>query len=156
MLDLLFYTFSSIKGSIMFGILFFFISIGIILLILASGGINFRKKYTDGFLKFGKAYLVCLYIVLVYTVIMLIYVALFYLVIDPLRAENELQMAMQMMDSFSIPEEAREQAYSSMVEKFTPTRLIIQSLANSLITGALIAIFAALIARKKEKVVEVY
>lgn len=156
MIDLLFYTFSFLRGNMFMQFFMLLINIGILILILSASGRAYRKNFTNGYINYGKAYLVCLYTSIVYMIIILIYSALFYFVIDKSRAEAELQMALQMMESFSIPEEARDEVYSSMAEKFTPTRLVLQSFVSNLITTALISLIAALFVRKKEKFAEIY
>ena len=90
-------------------IITFFTSIAIFAVFYIWAGRTYRNKFGDGYLTYGRAFMICLIMAVASTLVMALYTYLFYYLFDPQRAANSAQQAIQaIQDNANIPDERKE------------------------------------------------
>ena len=155
--DLLNYTFDFAGMGWVMSILTLFITIAILAVFYIWAGRSYRNKFGDGYLTYGRAFMICLIMVVASTLVMALYTYLFYYFFDPQRAANSAQQAIQaIQDNANIPDERKESIIKRMTEGFTPFRMVISSLTSAPIFSIVVGSIVALFMRKREKISEVF
>ncbi|MEI6122658.1 MAG: DUF4199 domain-containing protein [Bacteroidota bacterium] len=155
--DMLNYTFDFAKMGMLMGIVSFLIWLAIYIVFYIYGGRSYRNKYSEGYLNFAKAFLICAIMAVVSSLVLVLYNYLFYYFFDPQRAVNTAQqIAEQIQNNSNIPDEKKEEIIKSIYEGSTPYKIVIKSLISTPIIALVIGTISALFIRKKEKISEVF
>jgi ABC-type spermidine/putrescine transport system permease subunit II len=125
-------------------------------LILAAGMIwgtlDYRKKYTNGFLTYGKAFSSCFWIGLFAGIIGTIYFLIFMTYIHPGYINEAMELArVQMEESRSdLSEEQMEQAMEMSAKFMSPLFMTVMALVMYTIVSAVIGLIAAIFLKKED------
>jgi hypothetical protein len=128
--------------------------IGYIFLIagMVYGTLEFRKKYSNGFLTYGKAFTSCFWIGLFAGIIASIYLFVFIQFIHPGFINEMLDQARESMVTSrpEMTEEQVEQALSMSAKFMTPVMMVIWGLVAYAAVSAVIGLILAIFLKKED------
>jgi hypothetical protein len=117
------------------------------------GTLEFRKKYSNGFLTYGKAFISCFWIGLFAGIIGSLYGFVFAHYIHPGFTQELLdQIRANMIEKKpDMPDDQLEQAMAMTSKFMTPVMMIIWSLVMYTVSSAVIALILAIFLKKEDK-----
>lgn len=122
---------------------------------MAWSNIKFRDKQLEGRISFLQCWLMGISVGLVATILVSIYSYVFYAFFDPEALQHQAEKAMEMIENNEyIPDEDKPAIIEGMADKFTPLKILRQSLISSGIMAVVLSLIASLFVRKKEKSTE--
>ena len=122
---------------------------------MAWSSIKFRDKQLEGRISFLQCWLMGISVGLVATILVSIYSYVFYAFFDPEALQHQAEKAMEMIENNEyIPDEDKPAIIEGMADKFTPLKILRQSLISSGIMAVVLSLIASLFVRKKEKSTE--
>lgn len=134
---------SNLVMSIVFGLLSFVLLIGILVYSVRS-----HRKEQGGYIKFGKAFLVCLITAVIMGLLGSAFNYIYLQFIDPNYMENMVDGLVSMYEQMGLTEEQIDTAIAQVQNNMKPRRQLITSLATNLIGGSIIALIIAAIMKK--------
>lgn len=138
-------------GGAIIGLISF--SISFILLFIFTKG--YRNKELGGFISFAEAFKFAMLAVVVSTLISIVYNYVFHSFIAPDYMENLMavmqQKTMMFMESKGVPEAQMDAALEKFQDIPTIWKTLRQTAISGIITGAVISLIVAAIAKKKEE-----
>ena len=126
------------------------IGLGISVVILVFGYLNYRDKVLDGIMPFGKAFTFGFVAMAISAVIGIIYFYLLITVIDPDFHQKLMDMQLDKMLDRGMTEDQAEQAMEFSSRFMSPVMMTIFGLMSSLFFSAIIALVMGAIFSKKE------
>ena len=116
------------------------------------GTFDFRKKYTNGFMTYGKAFTACFWTGLFAGVIASVYMLIFAKFIHPGFINELLEQARASMlaSKPDLSEEQLEQALSMSAKFMTPVMMTIWGLVVYAVSSAIIALILAFFLKKED------
>jgi hypothetical protein len=119
---------------------------------MAWSCIKFRDKQLEGRITFLQCWLMGISVGLVATVLVSLYSYVFYAFFDPEALQHQAEKAIEMIENNEyIPEDDKPAIIEGMADKFTPLKILRQSLTYSGTMAVVLSLLASLFVRKKEK-----
>jgi hypothetical protein len=143
--------------NIIFGIFNFVFLIGLTGFITFYGTKNYREKYSEGYITYGKALLSCLLIGVFAAVISAVYTFIYFKSVDTAYFDAMINKFMAKMEANpNIPAAKLDEIYKNMTEGFHKPAIkqALQSFVFNAIAGGLVGLIAAAIVKKERPLFE--
>lgn len=121
--------------------------VGITILVMAVR--EHRDQQLGGFISFGRAFLVCLLVLVISTIVAQIFSYLYMNFINPAAAQEAVEAAKTMMEKFGLPEDQIDAAMEKAAADLKSPMSIIKNSAGSIFFGAIIALIMGAIMKKE-------
>jgi len=120
---------------------------------MVLGSIEYRKKYLNGFMTYGKAFSSCFLIGLFAGILASIYMFFFAQFIHPGLVQEFLERTREQMvnSNPNMTDEQIEQALSVSARFMTPVFLAIWGLVANILIGAVLSLIIGLFLKKEDK-----
>lgn len=150
--DLIVYLLGIDKFSPMTYLLLIALVVAIYITVFIVSGRHYRNKYSEGYITYGKAFVMCLIIAVLSTLILALYTYLFNKFFDPEQVmENAMKVIEMIEDNANIPEANKEEILTRVMNNATAEKVTLQALANNSIFSVIFGAISALFIRKKQK-----
>lgn len=152
-IGMLYYIFEVNMFSIGFSIIGFLVNISLIITGMVLSTKNYRVKYMDGKINYGKCLLNCWVTAFVALLISGIFSFLFYYLFDPEYMPAQMEKFREMMES-KMPAEQLDDMYNKMIDGLRPIKQLQSTFVSSIIFSGVVALITSIFIKKKDNTFE--
>ena len=152
-IGMLYYVFEVNMFSIGFSIIGSLVNISIIIITMVMSTKNYRIKYMDGKINYGKCMLNCWITAFVALLISGIFSFLFYYLFDPAYMPAQIEKFREMMET-KLPEEKLDEIINRMMDGLSPLKQLQSTLISSIVFSGIVALITSIFIKKKDDTFE--